>query len=213
MAKAKQGILGGFEGKIGNVVGVTRYGKTFMRSLPEHYNDRKSEAQLIHRKKITTVNDFLRPIKSFVKIGYRNLAVGKSAYNVAYSNMFKSNVIVGEYPNFAIDYSKCPLAVGDLRPALDPAVSYDNNQITISWTNNSDNPNANPDDIANILIFNTSNGESVCSTSSFTRSGQSFTANIPSTWSGNAMVVYLFFASANDKHVSNSQYLGEFTCQ
>lgn len=55
--------------------------------------------------------------------------------------------------------------------------------------------------------------ESIYTTVPFTRSGMTLCADIPAEWSGNTFVAYLVLSSADNKRISNSQYLGEFICR
>lgn len=49
MAKNYNGILGGFSGRIGPVVGYTRFGRQMMRARPARVNNPRTEAQQAHR--------------------------------------------------------------------------------------------------------------------------------------------------------------------
>ena len=63
MATYNKGILEGFFGKVGNVVGARWRGKNIMRSLPQRGNYTPTELQLLQRERFTTVVNFLSPIK------------------------------------------------------------------------------------------------------------------------------------------------------
>lgn len=47
MGKINQGILGGFSGKVGTVVGGSWKGTAYMRGLPTHYTATQSESHLL----------------------------------------------------------------------------------------------------------------------------------------------------------------------
>jgi len=51
MAEIKKGILGGFSGKVGTVIGVNWRGKDIIRSLPKASKKAPTEEQLIQRVK------------------------------------------------------------------------------------------------------------------------------------------------------------------
>ena len=70
MAIIKQGILGGFSGKIGNVVGGSWKGINYMRVLTKPSNP-NSEKQVNQRTKFTTALSFLQPITPFLRVGYK----------------------------------------------------------------------------------------------------------------------------------------------
>ncbi len=49
MGKIKQGILGGFKGKVGTVIGASWNGIAYMKGLPQSQKDPKSAAQMRQR--------------------------------------------------------------------------------------------------------------------------------------------------------------------
>tara|TARA_R100001369_G_scaffold90591_1_gene129830 strand:+ start:661 stop:972 length:312 start_codon:yes stop_codon:yes gene_type:complete len=83
MAKFEKGILGGFSGKVGTVVGARWRGKNIMRSLPQRGDYTPSELQLQQRKKFKTVIRFLTPIQSIVAKFFGSEQGDKSPFNLA----------------------------------------------------------------------------------------------------------------------------------
>ena len=49
MGKIKQGILGGFKGKVGTVIGASWNGIAYMKGLPQSQKDPKTAAQVAQR--------------------------------------------------------------------------------------------------------------------------------------------------------------------
>ena len=49
MGKIKQGILGGFKGKVGTVIGASWNGIAYMRGLPQSIKNPKTPAQQAQR--------------------------------------------------------------------------------------------------------------------------------------------------------------------
>lgn len=71
MATIKNGILGGFTGKVGSVVGYRTYGVDRMRSISERTAP-ATAAELKNRKQFKLVQDTLNCIKSLIKIGFKD---------------------------------------------------------------------------------------------------------------------------------------------
>lgn len=71
MASIKNGILGGFSGKVGNVVGYSTYGVDRMRSIADRTAP-ATAAELRNRKQFKLVQDTLNCIKELIKIGFKN---------------------------------------------------------------------------------------------------------------------------------------------
>ncbi len=134
MARFKN-INDGLSGKVGNVVIYQMYGKSYMRSMPGKYNDKKSEAQLAQRQKMQLINAFLGPFKDVLRITFKNEAVGRSPYMAAKSfNML--NAIAGEYPEQYIDYSKALVSMGSVSLPPEANIERTNDGLLFSWKNN-----------------------------------------------------------------------------
>lgn len=66
MATFSKGILGGYSGKVGNVVGVRWRGKDILRSLPSKNTQAATQAQLNQRDRFTVAMRFVTPIKDIL---------------------------------------------------------------------------------------------------------------------------------------------------
>ncbi|MDZ7681624.1 MAG: DUF6266 family protein [Fodinibius sp.] len=137
MAKFSKGILGGFSGQVGNVVGGSWKGIDYMRSKPNNVKDPKTEAQLAQRQKFAMVTSFLKKTKPVVNAGFKTKTKRMTPVNSAMSYNLK-NAISGDYPNQQIDFTSIMVARGDLMPGQDAnAESNTPNQISFSWVDNS----------------------------------------------------------------------------
>ncbi|MHA7944280.1 DUF6266 family protein [Formosa sp. 3Alg 14/1] len=105
MATLNQGILGGFSGKVGPVVGSNWRGKNVLRSAPTKSTKPISPAQQRQRDKFKCVLQFLTPIKGIITETF-GVAVGsKSPFNQAMS--YHMREAVQQTPTgFPIDYNK-----------------------------------------------------------------------------------------------------------
>ena len=116
-------------GKIGPVVAYTsQFGKLVLRKhvIP---TDPKTPKQLAYRMKFGLVNSSLTPFSKIIKDGFNRK---HNAYRSVISLVLRE-AIVGEYPNFSIDYSKIPLSDGKLKLPEDITASIQNNSLQISW--------------------------------------------------------------------------------
>jgi len=71
MARITNGVLGGFSGKVGTVVGYTLYGIDRMRSLPERTAP-PTENELKNRSRFKLVQEVLNSIKELIKVGFKD---------------------------------------------------------------------------------------------------------------------------------------------
>ena len=61
MAIAKDGILGGFSGKVGNIVGLTLNGVPIMRAAPKSSQKPPTEKLRLQRLKFSLAIEFTKP--------------------------------------------------------------------------------------------------------------------------------------------------------
>ncbi|MDR2920142.1 MAG: DUF6266 family protein [Tannerella sp.] len=207
MGKINQGILGGFSGKVGTVIGGSWKGITYMRAKAVSIADPKTEAQLSQRAKFALVLRFLQPCTDYVRTGYKNYAIKQSAFNAATSYTL-ANAVTGTYPTFGIDPSKVMLSRGALTVASNVQAALSGNLLKITWDDNSGMASARNTDKALAIAVNPDNSEAVYRIGGTTRDSGEESLTIPGDWTGDTVEVYLGFISADGKEVSNSVYAG-----
>jgi hypothetical protein len=211
MAKLSQGILGGISGKVGTVVGGSWKGIDYIRSKPAQVSNPRTEGQVAQRNKFTATLEFLQPLNPFLRIGYKNYTNKKSAFNAAMSYILK-NAITGTAPNFSVDYQNAMVSRGSLTGALNPnGASTNVAEIDFSWTDNSGSGNAVATDKAMLVAFNPTDKSATYVTAGADRSTGNATLQVPSTFSGDNVEVYIAFISADGVAVSDSIYVGQIT--
>ena len=208
MGKISQGILGGFSGKVGNVIGGNWKGIDYMRVKPASVANPKTEGQVDQRSKFSTVLQFLQPLQGFLKVGFHAYAVKMTEFNSAMSYNVK-NAITGEYPDYTIDFESALVSRGALTGALNPEASSPGiGQVQFNWADNSNDGNASPTDKAMVLVYNPVKNEAVYVTDGPERSTGTHTLTVPDNYSGDT--VHTFIAFINEENeVSNSKYVGE----
>lgn len=204
MGSIKQGLLGGVSGKVGNIVGYRRKGKDLVRVQAASISDAKTPKQLKQRQKVATVMEFLKPILPFIRIGYKNYAQGRTAYNTATSFLLKRCLTENEKGEAEINYRRVMVSIGFLLPAMDATATYSEHRMTFAWTDNSGTGNAESTDTAMLLVHNKEKGANVYHTNAALRSDSTATLALPKDWEGDTLVAYLSFVSADGEEVSNS---------
>src|SRR5665811_1743364 len=122
MGTINKGILGGFSGKVGTVVGGTWKGIDYMRIKSNRRNFVPSQKQLEQEAKFSLMMRFLQPLAALLKITFNDFAVKKTGMNSAFAYNLE-NAITGTYPNFTIAYANVLVSRGDLPNALGPTVT------------------------------------------------------------------------------------------
>ena len=207
MGTIKQGILGGFSGKVGTVVGGNWKGIDYMRSKASKVSNPNSKAQKDQRSKFSLILSFLQPITEFVKVGFKDYAIKMTAFNSAMSYNVK-NAITGVYPDYSIDFSQALVSRGSLAGALNPeAASAAAGEVTFTWDDNSAETNANVDDLTMVLVLNQDKKEAVFTTEGSTRSAGTQVLTVPDSYSGDTVECFIAFISV-DGSVANSKFVG-----
>lgn len=211
MGKINQGILGGFSGKVGNVIGGNWKGIDYMRVKPASVHNPRTEGQMDQRTRFAQVLQFLQPMKDFIKVGYKNYAIKMTQFNSAMSYILK-NAVTGSFPNYTIDYANALISRGSLAGALNgSATSSTAGTIEFTWYDNSNGGNAQATDKALILAYNKTKGEAVFVTDGALRTAGTQTLTVPDDFSGDAVECFIAFISADGLSVSNSKYVGSIT--
>ncbi|MCU4155220.1 hypothetical protein J1N10_04490 [Carboxylicivirga sp. A043] len=211
MGKINQGILGGFSGKVGNVIGGNWKGIDYMRVKPANVANPKTEGQVDQRTKFSTVLEFLQPLKDFVKVGYKNYAIKMTEFNSAMSYVLK-NGVTGSYPNFTIHYENALISRGSLAGVLNGTITSSTaGAIDFAWEDNSADSNASTTDKAMILALNSAKREAIFITEGVSRSTRAQSLTVPNDFSGDSVECFIAFISEDGLSVANSKYLGSVT--
>ena len=218
MATIKKGILGGVSGKVGNVVGGSWKGISYLRTLPDSVNDAKTEKQLSTRLKLKMTMQVLQPCTEFIRIGYRAYAKKMTAFNAATSYLFH-NIFTGDYPNFQIDFSKVLVSRGELTGGDNVACAASvAAKADFSWDDNSSTGTASADDVVMVMVYNPDKNNAVFNIQSAQRSDAAYSLSLPLNYSGDNVHCYLCFInlgafmSSQAKHaISKSNYAGSIT--
>ncbi|TRX70564.1 DUF6266 family protein [Carboxylicivirga sp. M1479] len=206
MGQFKKGILGGFSGKVGNIIGSTWKGITYMRSLSEASNKTPSEKQMIVRARFAYASQFLQPLGPVLKVGYRTQTKKQSPQNAAMS-IFMADALSGEYPAYRTDYEKLRIAKGTLQVANSPQVQLVGDEIEFTWDDSALNLKEHGDNYAVLLAT----GEELYpsySLTEFRRDNKGGVLALPHGPSGSTAHCYLAFAQAEGSEVSNDVYVG-----
>lgn len=210
MGTIKQGILGGFSGKVGTVIGGSWKGISYMRSIPQSVKNPRTEGQVNQRTKFTVALDFLKPMTGLIQVGFKLYAQKQTAFNAAMSYIL-NNAIVGTSPNFSVDYNMALVSRGSLTGAVNAQATSANGAVNLTWDDNSGIGNGVATDKALIVALNPSRGESVFDAGGNLRSSGSEDIPVPAYWVGENVEVFLGFITEDGKNVSNSIYLGTVT--
>lgn len=211
MASFEKGILGGFSGKVGNVVGYRWRGRNFMRSLPQGGTDAPTENQLLQRSKFKLVIKFLSPFKGFLSTYFGKKQGDKSPFNLAVSYHLTEAVL--ETPQgLELDYARVLISRGDLRGLETPAVlAQANQELVFTWTDNSGQGDAYPEDAFTTLVFEPVSNIYQLYEGIATRQDGTVTVTLPAYLAGLEVQVWATFVNPTLDKAAISSYLGAVT--
>lgn len=211
MGTIKQGILGGFSGKVGSVIGSTWKGISYMRGIAQSVANPRTDAQQAQRQKFSVTMGFLQPLSEFLKTGFKNYARRKSGINAAMGYILR-NAITGTYPNFAIDYANALVTRGSLPAAMNQATtSTVAGTVVFTWDDNSSEAGASALDKTLLVVYNPLKRQAVTVDQLAGRADGTQTVTVPDLFSGDLVHCYIGFITANGAELSSSRYAGAVT--
>lgn len=211
MGKLNMGILGGFSGTVGTVVGSTnKNGDDIIRAKSKKSRSASTVGQVKQQTKFGLVTGFMQGLNPVIKSGMKQVA---SAENISPFNFAcryaLTNAISGTDEQPEMDYSKVIISDGKLSRISGATAAHSNGNIQFNWSDKVENAVNKLTDKVCLVVFNVSNGELSYSEGELLRTAKTATLPIPYSETGDKLLFYLYFQSATDPTlVSTSQYLG-----
>lgn len=203
MGTIKKGILGGVSGKVGTIVGVHWKSNYYIRAHAAEASNPRTPKQQEQRGKFATAFGFLKTIKPFIRIGYKEFTEEKSAYNAAMSYMLKK-VVINSEKEITIDFNRVLVSTGSLMPVFEGTATASEGKMFFNWKDNSGMGNAEDTDITMVLAYNKDKGMAVYDTEAGFRQDETAELMIPDEWQDDELITYLSFRSADGSSVANS---------
>jgi hypothetical protein len=204
MGKLTPGMLGTARGKVGDVTIANVKGVAIIKKN-RRPNTSSSEEQEMHRKKFGFVQQFLSLFSDLLQKTYprKDLATG---LNMASSDVFE-DAVVGEYPDFSIDYSLLKIAKGKLEEAKLPAAVQNGTSLDFTWTPNADEGNAKATDKVVMLAICPELKKAKFTIGAADRDAGKATLEVTS-YAGKTVHTYIAFLDAKKRVASDSTYTG-----
>ncbi|QZT38247.1 DUF6266 family protein [Halosquirtibacter xylanolyticus] len=108
MGSIRKGVLGGFMGKVGSVVGSKWKGTYLLRSLPEVIKRKNISLKCLQqRARFTQTNRFISDARHLVRLGFRPVSKNRTTFNAAYDAndtffQFENDHVVADFPNLQL---------------------------------------------------------------------------------------------------------------
>lgn len=209
MAISKNGILGGFSGKIGNVVGVKLNGEHILRTLPRPSKKPPTEKQNLQRLKFALAIEFTKPFLWITERFFMDDLSGGVRKNKIISYTL-SHVITIEDQEFNIEWSKFLLSSGALCGFHCLETFVKDQVMSLQWQDNSHQGFANAEDDIYAVIVSESLEKIAFLEKISTRGALQTTLDLPTWVATETIHIYLFLHHVKTKQSSNSFYVGKY---
>ena len=217
MGKVQQGILDGFVGKVGTVVGFFWKGKAVMRGYKKLVRDRNTNDQQIIRIRFAAIGRLAGAFVTAIREGF---AATARAHQVTEGDIFVQENwghVHGDISGSAtVDYEDFVIAKGNL-----PEIQYGNAtfenplQVDVPINDSASVIGSHRDDTAFVFVYSPEAGAGILSDTGV-RVDEDVSIHVPAYWNGHRVHVFGFAkgAAANTQFAgvtSNSRYLGSGT--
>ena len=205
MAILHHGILGGFSGKVGNIIGYRYKNQYYIRQMPHKSIKPPGNKQLSQREKFKLSMALISPLriqlKQLPEKGKRRI----SAFNCCLSKVLRE-VIAGTYPEYSFNYAALKLSSGSLSVGHCHSVYTSETNLIFSWC--PDTPDFYFDRRLVMLAYNPLRKKWVCDNLELRNGDCMGILSLPCSFIGERVETYMYFKSTNGKAVSDSIYLG-----
>ena len=203
MARIKQGILGGFSGKIGNIVGSSWKGIAVMKTLPLSVSNPRTAKQVTQRGYFSDAVELAQTILvGIIKPLWDRFAVKQSGFNhfVQQFILWKAGADLA---------SKVKMAMGqmDIFVEFNATATANNHKLTLDWIDDSGSGLKLPSDEIYCLVLD-SNAKHVAHGSNIAiREDETAILTLPDTvTAGMTLNVYAAARRADGTVVSDTNY-------
>ncbi|WP_223108191.1 DUF6266 family protein [Marixanthomonas sp. SCSIO 43207] len=211
MATFNNGILGGFSGTVGTVVGTTWRGVPVMRSKPRKSTKKPSPAQLHNRLKFKMMYAFMLPIKAFLNESFDQPEEKKSRFDFAKS-YFLTEAMIPTADSFIIDYPKVLISKGPIRGLLNASITAQAEQkASLQWTDNSALGLAYAEDVLSAIAYVPATQNFIFFEAAAQRHMGEVVLQFPEELQDHTLEVWATFKNKASKQYSISDYVGSIT--
>ena len=205
MGVIKQGILGGFSGKVANVVGSSWKGIAVIKSRPLSVANPKTAAQTGQRTKFSAaVALAVTVLTTLVKPLWDRFAQLQSGYNA----FIKANIDAFSTAGVPT-YANIVISQGSLLGQVINAINATNgsDSVEVTFTDNSGSGNALTTDEVYVMVWNETQDNIGVASGAETRGDASASLNMPTNCvTGDVLHAYLAFRKADGTLVSPTDY-------
>ena len=205
---SKRTLLGkGMKGKVGPLVVTDWKGISVVKEAPPETRTTNSPKQVVQKAKFRTAIEFVRHLSGLYSVTYKLNAQKMTARNSAVGQIV-SDAIIGDYPNFKIDFPKVLISKGTLQTVIDATVASAAGKITWTWPPNIGLNGSNELDQIVLVVYCPARKQSLYKINAGTRIAGTATLDV-TPFQGLTVVTYLACTTIDQGRVSDSIFTGE----
>jgi hypothetical protein len=212
MAKGNIGGWDGFIGRTGDSVIYFRMGKLVKRRIGRSSKP-ATKSQNQSREKLKIANNFISPVRGFINLGMKleGKLLKKTPNDLMLGHVMSKGMITGEYPDQKIDFTAVKFSKGSMKetPALKVNLNYEG--LDFSWDTDLIPGQFRRDDRLMVLAYFPELKSAEFETQIARRSEGKYQFKLDKYEKPALMEVYASFIAADEKSISTSVYLGQFT--
>lgn len=208
MGRFKHGVNGPFVGKVGDVIGSSRYGIPYMKGPYKKRTTNISEKEKFNRIKFAATQAWLKPLTEYLRRGFKGYSATSEGFVSAKSYLHK-NALRIENENIIIDPALALLSFGDLPITENAECSLtEPGKITFTWNPGKSGIGYDKDQVM-MVAYNIEAKEAYgIFIGQFRSAGQDILPIPKDLKNGSLLHIYLAFVAADRNRQSNSMYLG-----
>ena len=214
MGKVQVGILDGFVGKVGTVVGSFWKGLPVMRAYKRAVANPQTNAQQLIRARFATIGTLSSAFYAAIKVGFKAKARAKKMTEGDIFVQLNWDYVTATTPStVTVDYPELTIAQGHLPEAQFGTASFALPlQVEVPMDDTSELIGASALDTVYLFVYSPEAGAGVIDGGH--RSDESIKVVVPAYWNGHRVHVWGFAVgggSDNAGVISNSRYIGAGT--
>lgn len=203
--------MGPFKGRIAKVVFYEMNGKMVARSLPTVKRKPAKGALKASQNDFARVMKIMQKVKPFLRLGFNDMAEGRSAFHTALSENLKRYRLAENRD----DLTWLCVSKGERAGALNVTVNIEGKVATVNWGEPEPRRPFSLSDRVMLLAFNPATVDSNYNLQAATRAAGTAKLILPSAKKDENMLVFISFMNATEmgdkknlKNISNSQLIG-----
>lgn len=200
MGKMRMGILDGFVGKVGTVVGSFWKGKKVIRGYNEFPKESHTDEQELQRAKFGMLGEMGGALLKALRIGLKKYAAEQVSTEVGEFVKLNMKNVSGTVNHLEVAYDKMILSDGSLTGVATGEADF-TTPLTVSVPIEDgyiDTRFNSEDDRVYVAVYSKTNGTAVVSDGSHKRSGDQVSVTVPGFWQGHYVEVYAFVKASAD---------------